>query len=66
MPTIIRLLKRLLYTLIGFITAVFIVWAFMARSLPDLELWHTVELESEFQADDAARIKTFEDYMMFA
>ena len=62
LPTIRRLLKRVFYALIGFITAVFIVWAFMARSLPDLELWHTVKLESEFQADDAARINTIEDY----
>ena len=62
LSTILKLLKRILYALIGFITAVFIVWAFMARSLPDLELWHTVELESEFRADDAAKINTFEDY----
>jgi len=63
MPIVIRLFKQLVFTLLGFTIAIFMAWAFMARSLPDLELWHTVELESEFQADDAARINTFEDYM---
>jgi len=62
LPTVLRLLKRLLYALIGFIAAVFIIWAFMARSLPDLELWHTIDLETEFKAADAASIRTFESY----
>ena len=47
LSTVLRLFKRLFYVLTGFIAAVFIVWAIMSRSLPDLELWHTIELENE-------------------
>ena len=60
--TVLRLLKRLLYVLMGFIAAVFIIWAFVSRSLPDLELWHTVHLENEFKAADAETVRTFQDY----
>jgi len=59
---VLGLLKRLFYILTGFIAAVFIVWAFMSRSLPDLELWHTINLENEFKAADAAGTGTFESY----
>ena len=59
---VLKILRRLLYALIGFIAAVLIVWAFMSRSLPDLELWHTVDLESEFKAADAANVGTFKGY----
>jgi alpha-beta hydrolase superfamily lysophospholipase len=57
-----RLFKRLFYILMGFIAAVFIIWAFMSRTLPDLELWHTIDLENEFKAADAAGVGTFESY----
>ena len=62
LPTALRWLKRLIYAIFGFTAAVLIVWAFMSRSLPDLELWHTVDLETEFTAGDAGQVRTFEDY----
>jgi len=33
------------------------------RSGPPLELWHTVELETEFRADRVGEIASFEDYL---
>ncbi|MBW2632624.1 MAG: alpha/beta hydrolase [Deltaproteobacteria bacterium] len=62
LPSVVKRLKQALFVLFGFVMAFFIVWAFIARSMPDLELWHTVELESEFRAKDADSINTFEAY----
>jgi alpha-beta hydrolase superfamily lysophospholipase len=46
--------------LIVFVTLV-LAGAFAARQRPDLEIWHTVELASEFRAGD--RIATLEEYL---
>ncbi len=60
--SIFKRLKQVLFVVFGFLIAIFIAWAFIARSMPDLELWHTVELESEFRAKDAEKVNTFEGY----
>ena len=44
--------------LIVFVTA----YAWHLRSLPDLAIWHTAQLDGEFRAGDAARLNTLADY----
>ena len=44
--------------LIVFVTA----YAWHLRSLPDLAIWHTAQLDGEFRAGDAARLYTLADY----
>jgi len=34
-----------------------------SRKMPDLDLWHTERLKSEFQADKASADTTFEEYL---
>jgi alpha-beta hydrolase superfamily lysophospholipase len=46
------------------IVTVILVWAFDARRMPDLESWHTADLEAEFRArDDPRRDLTLADYL---
>lgn len=42
---------------------VLLAWAFASRSLPALEIWHTVSLSGEFTADDATPESTLQDYL---
>ena len=42
---------------------ILLVRAFDARSMPDLELWHRVELATEFRADRFRPGMTFKDYL---
>lgn len=37
--------------------------AFIARSLPELKIWHTTILNSEYRADDSKRPETFKGYL---
>ncbi|MBK1618915.1 hypothetical protein CKO42_10825 [Lamprobacter modestohalophilus] len=61
-----RLLKRLglwaLIATLGFLTGVVVLYVLWVRSGPPVQLWHTVELEEEFNADRAEEITTFADY----
>jgi len=52
--------KPLLWVLIAAAT-VYLVRAIDSRSMPDLELWHTVRLDAEFRAADGAA--AFSDYL---
>jgi alpha-beta hydrolase superfamily lysophospholipase len=46
------------------VVTVILVWAFKARRMPDLDSWHTAELEAEFRAgDDAKGDLTLADYL---
>ncbi|MHC4127034.1 MAG: hypothetical protein ACYSUA_02500, partial [Planctomycetota bacterium] len=46
------------------ILTVIVVWAFDARRMPELESWHTTDLEAEFRArDDDQRNLTLGDYL---
>jgi esterase/lipase len=59
------ILKALKYTfliLLTIVATIIIVRAFDARRMPDLEIWHTAKLESEFRADQADDMITFEAY----
>jgi len=42
---------------------VLLVWAFASRSMPALEIWHTVSLSGEFTAGDATPESTLQDYL---
>jgi len=50
-----RLIKtsaRIAGLLIAVVSAIWIYRAYLARNLPDLQVWHSYELESEFRAQD--------------
>lgn len=61
-----RLLKRLglwaLIATLGFLTGVVVIYVLWVRSGPPVQLWHTVELEEEFNANRTEEITTFADY----
>ena len=42
---------------------VLLVWAFESRNMPDLRIWHTVPLTSEFTANEATPQSTLQDYL---
>ncbi len=43
--------------------ALLVVWAFESRSMPALQIWHTVDLENEFTARHATPQSTLQDYL---
>ncbi len=57
-----RLAVNLSVAVIGFGVGVFALYVYNMRSGPDLELWHTAELEGEFTADRMQEIQDFEGY----
>ena len=63
---ILHFLKRaFLYlgvALLGFLIGGLSIYVYRVRSGPPLELWHTVELESEFTSDRLGEIQGFADY----
>ena len=63
LKSILQALKKIFFGIIIIIATIIIVRAFDARRMPDLDLWHTEQLESEFQADKADTDTTFEDYL---
>lgn len=50
------------YGLIGALGAIVAVYSIRLESLPDLAVWHTAKLESEFRAADASTVRTLDDY----
>jgi len=61
----IRLLKtaaRLTGLIVAVIVSLWVYRAYLARSLPDLQIWHTYELESEFRAGDFPEGISYQEY----
>ena len=55
------LLKSFLYGVIGAVLMLLVVAVKFLNDKPDLQVWHTVELDEEFTVD--SDISTFEDYL---
>ena len=53
----------LILTAIIAIMAILFLWVRLAKSLPDLQGWHSQKPESEFTASDAVDGYTFDDYL---
>ena len=60
---IIKRSKQLAVTVLVVIVTVFVLGAFDARRMPDLEVWHTAELKSEFTADESPGNISFQTYL---
>ena len=63
MPVIKRLINYALWALAGFTVALIMLLYIQAASGPELELWHTVDLDAEFTEKDADDVRTLEDYL---
>jgi len=63
LKSILQALKKIFLGIFIIIATIIIVRALDARKMPDLDLWHTEQLESEFQADKANADTTFEEYL---
>ncbi len=50
------------YSLLGVVVAVVVGYSFRLKAMPDLMVWHTVTLQSEFHARDADRVRTLDGY----
>ena len=61
-PALKQLAYFLSYGALGIVVALIAVYAWYLEGLPDLKVWHTARLDSEFRADDAGRIRTIADY----
>ena len=63
MPTkIIRLATRLVILVIAVIATIWFFRAYLARGLPDLEVWHSYKPEAEFRAKDFPDGISFAEY----
>jgi len=60
---IVRIFVRAVLSLVGLLVAAVLAWAFSSRNLPDLKLWHTVDLPSQFTADEIDAMSGLEDYL---
>jgi alpha-beta hydrolase superfamily lysophospholipase len=58
-----RLARSLAVALLGFVVGCTAIFVFWARSGPPLELWHTVELESEYRVATSTEVGSFADYL---
>lgn len=54
--------KALFWSLVGAL-AILLLWAYEARSLPDLHPWHRARFAQEFDASQTPRVKTLKDYL---
>ena len=63
MPVIKNLLLAVGYGLIGALTTIVFVYATYLQNRPDLEAWHTIDLEEEFTASKAGSIQSFTKYL---
>ena len=61
--SILKRSKQFAVIVLAVVVTIFVLGAFDARRMPDLELWHTVDLESEFAADESNRNITFQTYL---
>ena len=48
---------------LGFIVGGLSLYIHLVRSGPPLDLWHTVDLKTEFDADRSDGVETFSDYL---
>ncbi len=51
------------YSLFGSAIVLVGLYVYMLESRPDLKVWHLAELDTEFQAEQAADISTLDDYL---
>ena len=58
-----HLMLAVAYSLLGSAIVLIGVYVYMLQSRPDLKIWHKAELDSEFQAEQAANISTLDDYL---
>jgi len=58
-----RLILKIVMGLFIVTATLFVGWAFDARRMPELELWHLAELSSEFKASDKYAGMTLSDYL---
>ncbi len=56
-----RLLRMVLSSLLGAFVVLIIVMVSMLNNRPDLEIWHTLELENEFRAE--LNLQNFHEYL---
>jgi alpha-beta hydrolase superfamily lysophospholipase len=61
--SILKRSKQFAVIVLAVVATIFVLGAFDARRMPDLELWHTEDLESEFAADQSNRNITFQNYL---
>ncbi len=57
-----HLVRFVSYGLLGIVIAVVLGYRYRLDSMPDLSIWHTAKLESEFRAGDSGRPRTLADY----
>lgn len=57
-----HLLRIVLYGAIGMVLTLLVVFVMSFQNRPDLEIWHTVDLDEEFTAD--SKIDRFEEYLV--
>ena len=63
LKSIIKLSRQFAVIVLAVVVTIFVLGAFDARRMPDLELWHTAELKSEFVADESNRNLTYQTYL---
>ena len=63
MKSIFKRSKHVAVIVLAVIVTILVLGAFDARRMPDLELWHTAELKSEFAADESNSNITFQTYL---
>ena len=63
MKSILKRSKHLFVIILAVVVTIFVLAAFDARRMPDLELWHTAELKSEFAVDESKGNITFQTYL---
>ena len=59
--TVRQAVRALLYGVVGGVIVLLVVFVRYLDGRPDLEVWHTAELDAEFTADSS--IQSFEDYL---
>ena len=59
---LIKLAARMVMMVVVVIATIWFFRAYLARSLPDLEVWHSYEPEAEFHAKDFPDGITFSEY----
>jgi alpha-beta hydrolase superfamily lysophospholipase len=63
MGRILALIRRIALLTGLLALTVLLVWAFDSRSMPELQIWHTVSLSHEFTARDETPRSTLKDYL---
>jgi alpha-beta hydrolase superfamily lysophospholipase len=63
MMRVIRWVLRTGAIVVAVLFTLLLVRAFDARRQPDLQVWHTIELEAEYRADRVGDVDSWEDYL---